>query len=66
MHEHPKLTVILVAEKGYANLAPFAAYLKALRHVRLEVAEHLPRRTSQPIGPPSPPAPARAGRRKNA
>ena len=42
MREHPKLTVILVAEKDDAGLAPFAAYLKALRHVRLEVTGELP------------------------
>jgi scyllo-inositol 2-dehydrogenase (NADP+) len=42
MHEHPQLAVLCVAEKGDESLASFSAYLKALRHVRLETAGQLP------------------------
>ena len=42
MHEHPQLAILCVAEKGDSRLVPFAAYLGALGHVRLEMTEELP------------------------
>ncbi len=42
MYEHPQLAVLCVSAAGDSSLAGFAAYLKALRHVRLETAEQLP------------------------
>ncbi len=42
MHKHSQLTVLCIREKGDDRLASFAEYLKALRHVRLEMAEQLP------------------------
>jgi predicted dehydrogenase len=42
MYEHPKLAVLCISYKGDSRLAGFSAYLKALRHVRLETAEQLP------------------------
>ena len=42
MYEHPKLAVLCLSNNGDNSLAGFAAYLKALRHVRLETAEQVP------------------------
>ena len=42
MHRHPQLAVLCVGKKGDNSLASFAVYLKALRHVWLEIAEQLP------------------------
>jgi predicted dehydrogenase len=42
MYEHPQLAVLCIRAAGDSSLAGFSAYLKALRHVRLETAEQLP------------------------
>ena len=42
MRKHPQITVLCIAEKGDGRLASFGVYLKALRHIRLEVTDQLP------------------------
>jgi hypothetical protein len=42
MHEHHPIAVLCIAAQGDRCLAPLAAYLGGMGHLRLQMAEQVP------------------------